>query len=80
MAEIRAALSARNLTFREAVIEGRRHTLLETEGAAGFVLRDASFKGTPGVAPGFDADSLRAAVRSDAEVRLSDEVASAREP
>ncbi len=70
MAEIRAELGARGMTFREAVIEGLRRTLLQPRSEQGFELRDASFEGIIGFAPGFGADDVTDAIRADAEARM----------
>lgn len=70
MAQVRVALSERNITFREAVIEGLRRTLLHPGGTTDFTLRDASFKREAGFAPGFGADALTQAIREDGEQRM----------
>jgi len=70
MAEVRVALAEKGLTFREAVIEGLRRTLLEPTGNEGHELRDASFKGVIGFAAGFEEGALTEGLRDDAETRL----------
>ena len=71
MAEIKAVLQAQNRTFRDAVIEGLRRTLLaEEQSQPPFQLRDASFDGPVGFAPGFEPEMLTESLRRDADERM----------
>jgi hypothetical protein len=72
MSRVRTELKARGLTFRDAVIFGLQATLLapSPEDSKPFKLKDAAFTGPIGFAPGFSADNLADALRSDAEERM----------
>ncbi|MEX2497740.1 MAG: hypothetical protein WD397_02545 [Wenzhouxiangellaceae bacterium] len=72
MEEVRKALKAQNRTFRDAVIEGLRRTILaDRKDPTRFKLRDATFMGKIGFAPGFQPEALTASLRQDAGERLN---------
>lgn len=70
MRRIKSKLKAKGMSFREAVIDALRQTLLAEQAHAPFQLRDEAFSGKVGFAGQFAGDKLTAAIHADAEQRL----------